>query len=669
MNINAGTMNVIRDRIKLSLCYYNAFGQKVTNAVTAVKQQILISYEQYMQSLSEDYEDTSSFGEGNKFEYNIFDNSSDSYVETVYIESSDANADKIYNAIDKLLIHDIESVDISIVTPSNIIDFPVNFVENLFSKYKTISLDMAGANCWLYLPSVRMKLDNFSIKNANIVFTGGMYEIAGSVVIDNCAIKGEDADKQAYCGFETSGQMNLSNLVISSPTNFSVGANATLKTSNWIKTSITISNVNIIFKDISSTDKKPILNVYGAYHTSISGVSSTDDIPSYPLLTLVNGKEYVVTNVSRSSISVPAYTYTIGLIGVPTFKISDFNYIATTEYDSSNSYFKILDTPPNADYSMSTFNLSGINFGNFKFLTLNKLSVSDGLVSNSTTFADMEGAGINNFVMSNVSSSDVEKLYFKSAKLFIDNCKMSSNSFDIVNDGKVIINDSEINVDGNVSIDNKYFNTFTSNGSKYYGDTISITRSKTNDANDIPSDVAQTITFKDCQMYGNLVANSIDNIQFTNTLFDDVDSISVHDIPEAILDGVVKCRKSKVDIVFTNTNVSGSQLSLSDISRNQEIKFEKTTGSMFIKYLNDCDPSNMLKLVLVDSVVDITGINADESTDVRNVKFNSKGSVGSCVFGMENINITPDYPSDDNQYVEYSDKRKTSTERIYYGKY
>lgn len=667
MDINAGYQNSIKNRLKFSLYYYNLLGKKVHTAVDAVKQQVCISFEQYMKSLTEDYEETSAFGEGEKFEYNIFNNSVDSPINTVTLEINDGvTPDDIVSTIKKMLVTNIDFVDITVTSPSDDISFTTDFVEYLFATYKSVSIDLASSNCWLTLPNKRASLDRLSIKNSNLIFTEGMYEVSGTIDIDNCAIKTEDSDKQVTTTFETSGQTSVSNIFIISPVSIGLGTNSSLKTSNWTKTSITISNVNISFKDIESRDCKPILNVYGACSNIISGIKSVDDVPGYPLIALTNGKDYSVTDLSRQILKVSPYTYTVGLIGVQSLKMSNFKCLAPSEYDSNGMFFKIYEPPVKSEYSLTTFELSGINFGNFKYLTLNKLIVSDGFVKDCTTFANMEGAGINKLSLSKVAI-DVDDLYLKSADLFIDECNFESPNISVINDGKTIINSSELNSSEKLFIDNKYFSSFNSDNTKYYGENIHFTRTKTN-TGATPEPVTQNISFKNCQIYGDLVSDSMDMISLENALFDDMDSLSISGIPNVTLSGVLKCRSSAIDFKISGADISGTQLKLSEIPRTQDFVLDSCTGNATFIYLKDCDENNLASIIMKDCVVSVVGTSMIENQN-RRIKFNSTNSQGSTVFGSSGVTVTPDYPSTDNNLLEYSDGYRKDNEKIYYGKY
>jgi hypothetical protein len=84
--------------------------------------------------------------------------------------------------------------------------------------------------------------------------------------------------------------------------------------------------------------------------------------------------------------------------------------------------------------------------------------------------------------------------------------------------------------------------------------------------------------------------------------------------------------------------------------------------------LKDCSENNIASVLLKDSMVSVIGTSMVDEP-MRQFKFNSTNSLGSTVFGSSGVTITPDYPSVDNSFLEYSDVYRKDGEKVYYGKY
>ncbi len=71
-NKELGGVAIAKNRIAMYLCYKDIFGHNVESRMQAASQQILVSYEIYAESTTEDFITDEEFGSGPKDKFDIF---------------------------------------------------------------------------------------------------------------------------------------------------------------------------------------------------------------------------------------------------------------------------------------------------------------------------------------------------------------------------------------------------------------------------------------------------------------------------------------------------------------------------------------------------------------------------------------------------------------------
>ena len=302
-----GGVAVAKDRISMYLCYKDIFGHNTESRMQAASQQILISYEIYAESTTEDFITDKEFGSGPKDKFDIFNTpgSEDSVISAV-IARENYSPENITSAIENLWDTSIKNIEIKIVNANDAIQFKTDFMETILKTFSKISIDMGSANCYLHLPSVSMHVSSLTIKNANIRTDVVNYEFDENFTIENCAIS-TLSESQPMVKFECKREISASNIYITNPIVLSLVSMTSQPSFDWKKTSITLSTVRVVFEDKTRSENKrynPIIMLTGAYTSHVSDIGSVKDIPDYPLIQFNNGYEYFVSDIERMA-SIP----------------------------------------------------------------------------------------------------------------------------------------------------------------------------------------------------------------------------------------------------------------------------------------------------------------------------------------------------------------------------
>jgi len=659
-----GGVAVAKDRIKMYLCYKDIFGHNVESRMQAASQQILVSYEVYAESTTEDFITDKEFGSGPKDAFDIFNTpGSEDSVATAVIARENYSPENITSAIENLWDTSIKNIEIKIVNANDAIQFKTDFMETILKTFSTISVDMGSANCYLYLPSVSMHLSSLMIKNANIRTDVVNYEFDENFTIENCAIS-TSSESQPMVKFESKQEISASNIYITSPIILSLVSTTSQPSFDWKKTSITLSTVRIVFEDKTRAENKrykPIIMLTGAYTSHVSDIGSVKDIPDYPLIQFNNGYEYFVSDIERiASIPVRA-KYTVGLNGVAKFMFNGGIYnTVENQFMENIKFFEFNGVPVNSDYSIMNCDLRGINFSNLTGSTISSLTVSDSKFVGCSEFAKCGMSGINKLTLSNVYGEfdDEFSVAASEVNIFDTSLGVKDGSFKITcNEGSSTIRNSKFTIDESenetnvIQLEKRYGGTMSVYGTTFDGRLNVIGGDRFDsikDSDTVPSSLSKMFAkFEDSYFYRAASFGKLDGVDLDNCVFDTIDSVEFEDISSLKTQTTIKYREAKVNFKAKNTYFGDSILSLSEMPNKAYWKFDTCEGTITLYFKDDCSETAVGAVSLEDSALHVKTY----SESKRTVSVYSKGNKGSIIEGGEENNVlfSPTMNSPDRQ--------------------
>ena len=664
-----GGVAVAKDRISMYLCYKDIFGHNVESRIQAASQQIIVSYEIYAESTTEDFITDKEFGSGPKDKFDIFKTpGSEDSVASAVIARENYSPENITSVIENLWDTSIKNIEIKIVNANDAIQFKTDFMETILKTFSKISVDMGSANCYLYLPSVSMHVNSLTIKNANIRTDVANYEFDENFTIENCAIS-TSSESQPMVKFECKREISASNIYITNPIVLSLVATTSQPSFDWKKTSITLSTVRIVFEDkVRAENKryKPVIVLSGAYTSHVSDIGSVKDIPDYPLIQFNNGYEYFVSDIERiASIPVRA-KYTVGLNGVAKFMFNGGVYnTVDNQFMENIKFFEFDGVPVNSDYSIMNCDLRGINFSNLVGSIISNLTVSDSKFIGCSEFAKCGMSGINKLTLSNVIGEFDNEFAVAASEvnIFKSEIKVKDGNVKITcNEGSSTIQESSFTVDeagtnetNIIQLEKRYGGTISVYGTTFDGRLNAIGGDRFDSIKDsdiVPSSVSKmSARFENSHFYRATSFGKLDSVDLNYCVFamaDTIDdSIAFEDIPSLKFQTTIRYRGAKTNFKAKNVYFGDSILSLSEMPNKASWEFDTCEGTVTLYFKDDCNKTAVGHVLLEDSALHVKTY----SESKRTVAVYSKGNRGSIIEGGEenNVSFSPTMDSPDRQ--------------------
>lgn len=671
-----GGVAVAKDRISMYLCYKDIFGHNVESRMQAASQQIIVSYEIYAESTTEDFITDKEFGSGPKDKFDIFKTpDSEDSVASAVIARENYSPENITSAIENLWDTSIKNIEIKIVNANDAIQFKTDFMETILKTFSKISIDMGSANCYLHLPSVSMHVSSLTIKNANIRTDVVNYEFDENFTIDNCAIS-TSSESQPMVKFECKREISASNIYITNPIVLSLVSTTSQPSFDWKKTSITLSTVRVVFEDkvrVENKRYKPIIMLTGAYTSHVSDIGSVKDIPDYPLIQFNNGYEYFVSDIERMA-SIPVRAkYTVGLNGVAKFMFNGGIYnTVDNQFTDNVKFFEFDGVPVNSDYSIMNCDLRGINFSNLAGSIISNLTVLDSKFINCGEFAKSGMSGINKLTLTNVYGEfeDEFSIAASEVNIFDSEIIVDDGNLEITcNEGSSTLQNSKFKVNklgdagaNGIKLEKRYGGTISSYGSTFDGQLNVIAGDRYDSLTD--SDIAPVSVsklfarFEDSYFYQFARFEKFDGIELNNCLFDTIRAVVFEDIPGLKFQMTIKYRGAPVSFSAKNVHFGDSILSLSDIPSKALWQFDTCDGVVTLYFKDDCNEKLPGIISLIDSAIHVKTYAELQ----RTVSVYSKGNKGSIIEGGDesNISFSPAMDSPDRQKFKSYKSQDTS---------
>lgn len=671
-----GGVAVAKDRISMYLCYKDIFGHNVESRMQAASQQLIVSYEIYAESTTEDFITDKEFGSGPKDKFDIFKTpGSEDSVASAVIARENYSPENITSAIENLWDTSIKNIEIKIVNANDAIQFKTDFMEMILKTFSKISVDMGSANCYLHLPSVSMHVSSLTIKNANIRTDVVNYEFDENFTIENCAIS-TSSESQPMVKFECKREISASNIYITNPIVLSLVATTSQPSFDWKKTSINLSTVRIVFEEKARAENKrykPIIMLTGAYTSRVSDIGSVKDIPDYPLIQFNNGYEYFVSDIERiASIPVRA-KYTVGLNGVAKFMFNGGIYnTVENQFMENVKFFEFDGVPVNSDYSIMNCDLRGTNFSNLVGSTINALTISDCKIVGCHEFAKSGMSGINKLTLSNVHGEfeDEFSIAASEVNIFDSEIIVDDGNLEITcNEGSSTLQNSKFKVNklgdagaNSIKLEKRYGGTVSSYGSTFDGQLNVIAGDRYNsltDSDAVPISVSKLFArFEDSYFYQFARFEKFDGIELTNCVFDTIRAVVFEDIPGLKFQTTIKYRGAPVSFSAKNVHFGDSILSLSDIPSKALWQFDTCDGVVTLYFKDDCNEKLPGIISLIDSAIHVKTYAELQ----RTVSVYSKGNRGSIIEGGDenNTSFSPAMDSPDRQKFKSYKSQDTS---------
>lgn len=671
-----GGVAVAKDRISMYLCYKDIFGHNVESRMQAASQQIIVSYEIYAESTTEDFITDKEFGSGPKDKFDIFKTpGSEDSVASAVIARENYSPENITSAIENLWDTSIKNIEIKIVNANDAIQFKTDFMETILKTFSKISIDMGSANCYLHLPSVSMHVNSLTIKNANIRTDVVNYEFDENFTIENCAIS-TSSELQPMVKFECKREISASNIYITNPIVLSLVATTSQPSFDWKKTSINLSTVRIVFEEKARAENKrykPIIMLTGAYTSRVSDIGSVKDIPDYPLIQFNNGYEYFVSDIERiASIPVRA-KYTVGLNGVAKFMFNGGVYnTVDNQFMENIKFFEFDGVPVNSDYSIMNCDLRGTNFSNLVGSTINALTISDCKIVSCREFAKSGMSGINKLTLSNVYGEfeDEFSIAASEVNIFDSEIIVDDGNLEITcNEGSSTLQNSKFKVNklgdagaNSIKLEKRYGGTVSSYGSTFDGQLNVIAGDRYNsltDSDAVPVSVSKLFArFEDSYFYQFARFEKFDGVELNNCVFDTIRAVVFEDIPGLKFQTIIKYRGAPVSFSAKNVHFGDSILSLSDIPSKALWQFDTCDGVVTLYFKDDCNEKLPGIISLIDSAIHVKTYAELQ----RTVSVYSKGNRGSIIEGGDesNTSFSPAMDSPDRQKFKSYKSQDTS---------
>lgn len=671
-----GGVAVAKDRISMYLCYKDIFGHNVESRMQAASQQIIVSYEIYAESTTEDFITDKEFGSGPKDKFDIFKTpGSEDSVASAVIARENYSPENITSAIENLWDTSIKNIEIKIVNANDAIQFKTDFMETILKTFSKISIDMGSANCYLYLPSVSMHVNSLTIKNANIRTDVVNYEFDENFTIESCAIS-TSSESQPMVKFECKREISASNIYITNPIVLSLVSTTSQPSFDWKKTSITLSTVRVVFEDkvrVENKRYKPIIMLTGAYTSHVSDIGSVKDIPDYPLIQFNNGYEYFVSDIERMA-SIPVRAkYTVGLNGVAKFMFNGGIYnTVDNQFTDNVKFFEFDGVPVNSDYSIMNCDLRGINFSNLTGSIISNLTVLDSKFINCGEFAKSGMSGINKLTLTNVYGEfeDEFSIAASEVNIFDSEIIVDDGNLEITcNEGSSTLQNSKFKVNklgdagaNGIKLEKRYGGTISSYGSTFDGQLNVIAGDRYDsltDSDTVPVSVSKLFArFEDSYFYQFARFEKFDGIELNNCVFDTIRAVVFEDIPGLKFQTTIKYRGAPVSFSAKNVYFGDSILSLSDIPSKALWQFDACDGVVTLYFKDDCNEKLPGIISLIDSAIHVKTYAELQ----RTVSVYSKGNRGSIVEGGDesNISFSPAMDSPDRQKFKSYKSQDTS---------
>lgn len=632
------TIASVKNRLLLQVYYYDVVGRYTKTRSDAVKEEITITYDEYMKSTTEDYLEEKAFGSGTKSEYSLNNSNLSDYVilKKVYPE----DFDNLSNILGELVDTSFKSISIKIgYFPGLSCNLSDEFISFIFHTFPNIELDFGKIDTWVSLPEGEFRLNNLLLKNINIKSKDTVFNCTDSITVDYCSINYIGSNDVSKLAFICDKTISVSNVYVVNPVYVRVQSNPSQPSQMWLKTSISISNYQIMFEDMLATNKRkmPLLTVANSYNTTINNVKSFRDIPYYPILSLLNGYNYNIVDLIRSYDNIPATKSTLNLSGVTKMKATGLSYVADANSDNNVSFIKFSSLPEVSDYSIMSSTVIGQCLANIVGLKIQKLSLVD--VTNSGYEPIKSGM------------SNVNKLVMNNCSFNCENAKLSYNSGSFTDDKIISTGDATIECfegsnmsNSEITANNKLYILPQYNASvKFSANTVlrgkkefASYRSETFESDDTSKNCVLSID--NSQIYGkSVVFKNIDNLRISNCLIDETSKVCFTNISNASVVVESYYRNHNIEFAANSIGFNSSTWVLREMGNNVKFNFEDCAGRFDLRYKPDCpDSQSVINILNSELKCDI------QSVANRIVKVSSSNSLGSTIICDGRASITPD---------------------------
>jgi hypothetical protein len=654
----------LRERIVIEIRYYDELNNLIPPFTQANNIDITLNNSVYL--LAEDsYSDNEPYGEGTKSEILIDEESENKYVHKITIEKG--NYDKLSTILLQQLKTDAKNISLRVESPSTFI-IAEEIIKYILSNFETIYFYFQGMSQWITLPEISVRIKNLTIESAQLYMTQTIISCSSSFIMRECTLQSKPDIKNTPSLLVSVGEEAIfNNIRIADRVNIGVSAKEVKNHEDWANTQVTISDYSIGFKDIFKNDKitngmyNALLTIADVNAVNISGITSFNDIPYYPIISIKNVNTVNLSSIIRKCNEISAVAPAIRLSNYMECNIYDIQYKGINDSLENSSFIQFIKVRLDSSLSISNAEISKIALLNLLGVKCQKLAISSSKLIAHKVFLKVDSNYISKFVLDDVLIK-AESFELTAVSLNID----SSTKIESIEDINITIQE-RANIHNSVLISRNSINIIVKNA-KLNLNTITLEAIKaiTIKSDDNESELTSNLLFLSVIVLAHDINFEVFNLINLNTLqFDRINNIVIDSCNGCILKDMLIHLKAETPINFDilKSNIRLSNINIFNPGRYQKLNLSSCTGTLHIAYLDDKNSSEF-KTKLLDSDVSISF----DAVSNRKITFESSNSLGSLIYSeSDTISIIPELESADRQYFERIKDKKKNKKKILYG--
>jgi hypothetical protein len=657
------------ERIVIDIRYYNELDEVIPVSASVHRMDVTIRNSIYLRTVTESYADEAPYGEGEhpEFEMNNSTVVSNAALYSTKIEKRD------YGSFSEILLSLLKtkakSISVRMETDSKTIEIEEKVIGYILSNFDTIYLNFSGINRWISLPEINANINYLCIENSNLIVKQIILSCETSFILRNCTIM-SDGTSNNYPGFLVTigSDSTLSNIRIASKVFIGISGKDAKDINRWSKTSITVSDFFVGFEDTSRNEKTntgfydAILTLAEVADIRISGLSSLNDIPYYPLLSAKKFNEANIGDISRASRNLPSAAPGIQLGEYFNVAIANLTYIGVSKTLDSSAFIRFSSVRIDSSISLLGANIVNMALLNLAGISCQQIDISNSVLKNSMVLNRIGTSSIGKLILSNVTM-ETDKLFIKALSLSI----LGSTDIETKEEIRFELSDSSNISDSKIKSNGMFKIILGPDASVHITNSFLTSQNELNihTEKDLEEPLSSNISFNKVSLSSRkMVFNLFNSLRFEETelLSSDLSVAACNSILFGIM---AQYRASPLPIMVRDSVIRDSLFTIYSPGSNQVFNFSGCIGRFRVQYLDDSNPKATCKLFINGSPLNI---HFDAVTD-RKVYVNSEKSLGAVITGESGaVTIIPDIESVDRVHFEkVNENAIKKDDKIIYG--
>lgn len=669
----------IKKRKIITIRLYDKNGVAVSNPASAYKESVLVRSDVCSKQLSKNYGDLSGATKAETSIYGYEINEEGLYKYFILDEDEDIDKSIIPNLVDFATEFEITltgNADLGIYISSDLFTA-------IFRTFSIVNINATGFK--VEIPKLDINLESVNISGGNVsLLAGGIsFKADSSVNISNISVTNAVS---TYGSFNVAGNnITLYNITVNNPVSISAIVIKPDDLLTYQTTSCTINSIKYLLSNYNDenselTDKlfsNALLIVEDAYSAKIGDIS-IEGGEFYKGIKVTKCYELMMNNISRTT-SKALSGYTVGLSDITKGYIDTLTTLSGS-IPSRGVYSVFIAEDGlkfNQTLSINSFNVTNatlINLDNCKADTVN---ISNGTVNGGKFITSSELSNLQHLKLSalTINLQDKLNMHASEIKIFNSTFKLqdTENTQHLGFSSYFKLDNSNIYCDSDMEIENTIDGSFNFENSEIKCKSFNLFHESDEDEKEIAEntnyyDYNKNSTINKTNIYADkeFIVNNIYKLKVTDSEINSK-SISMKEIKNLILSGVVLGNSSSVEFNLDNVTINGSTINRNTAISGDKFNISNTTGEM--KYVLDTVESSeniTNKFDISDSRIKIK-----EDTKLVGISsnFKSSNSLGSALYGtVSDITIVPNMSSKDiNDFNVITDYDNIDSDKVNYG--